>query len=99
MSGLSRLTNMKAKLAFGFHKFLSSGENQPTVECSRPLFATSTWLDAEIGGRPFNHITQPNVFIANKSGQPDFVGLVTVWFVHIVLGFADVGHGFTGLNG
>lgn len=93
---LSRITNVKAKRAFGFHKFLLSGENQPTVECCRPLFATSTRLDAKIGGRPFNHITQPNVFIADKSGQPDFVGLVIVLLVNIVLIVRDVGHGFTG---
>ena len=86
-------------MVFGFHKFLSSGENQPAVECCRPLFATPTRLDAKIGGRPFNHITQPNFFIADISGQPDFLGLVTGWLVSIVLGVADVSHGFTGLNG
>jgi hypothetical protein len=49
--------------------WLSSGENHPAIESSRPLFAASAGLDAEIGGCPFDHIAKPDLLVRDKSRQ------------------------------
>ncbi len=70
---------------------MSTGENNPAVECSRPAFAATAGFDPYIRRSALDDVAKPELLVRNKSRQAHSVRRVfaLVWGV---VAFACLGH-------